>query len=1274
MSWVAWSAGRVVAPSPPAMPLGAANGGTGDADRAGALVGLQNGGTLTASYGFGAPSGETSNTLGSPPGGITHAVGLNATNAGDEWDADTSGTLGAWDFGGDNQPPALFYSDYDGTLDTNDINYCARFARANIRCATLIPGQRTATTPQIGSGAGNIQLTDGDTARGITGNITLPAFTVGSSNLELTWSIVHDPETNEANRVRISNNTLQMNSDGLTSRRIVLRATIGTGNAATLVNDYYLKIVQEPNLELTSTVDDLEVEDSHTFTATHLSSATLTWRVTDTDGNPTDLATIDANGQLTAHKGGTVKVIARVEQDETYAADTASHTVTLDRLPANLLFGGSFSTSIPLSGGPITLSATTASSATITWSVSDASIATLSGSDRTAILTPLTAGSTVTITAEVPKTETHAAASRTISITINALRDTNLRFTGTQPATLVIDSDPYPFTAVSDNDDAMVVWRVANLDGSDTSLATIGPDGRFTALAGGQVQVIATVGADTTWSSDTASYIVTLLLPANLRFTAMPEEDRLQIGQSAQFSATREGSGELTWHLSRATTGNPSPAATIDDTGLVTATTTAESVVIEVTAAATATHAADTLTTTLEIADFVDIDGDGLIEIYDLTMLHNMRYDLRGRSYKTATDAPGITTGCPMTGCNGYELMRDLDFDKDGDGSTWSGDSTNGWTLDAGDSQAPYFVTANGGWEPLGNCGTDNECSEQSASNDDSVFTANLNGNGFVIRNLAVQRDMLGVGFIGIATGTLRNLGLEQALADYTGNTGFNPVALLAGSTRGGSIINCHASGTVDGGGDQDIIGGLAGFQTHTAIIGSYANATVYGRGGNDVSGGLVGWMIAASIAPFATIIASHATGAVYEGVGDYGSAGGLVGFQSADHDIIASYATGAVDGGNGTNDAAGGLVGAAGSNNFTIASYATGAVSGGNGASDTAGGLVGEQREQSIIASYAIGAVSGGNGTSDTAGGLAGSREPVSSITASYATGAANSGTETGDAAGKLVGSRIAGVGTYPLTASYGFGTATGTTTNSRGSSTTATTAAGLTAGMAAVDSTNAGNAWNQASRKTLNAWDFGDANQPPALFYNDYDGNGGRNYCALFARANIPCGTLIPGQRSATTPQFGSGEEDIQLAAGDLPVAVGHNTAQSVTGDITLPATFTVGGNPLDLTWSVHHDPEMNEDYQARISGNTLQVNSDGLTSRRIILRATTGMDEEATIVNDYRIRIMPPPSLRFTSTIDTLRVDARHTFTATSPSSAAVALECHQHGWHRYRPRHH
>ncbi len=57
-----------------------------------------------------------------------------------------------------------------------------------------------------------------------------------------------------------------------------------------------------------------------------------------------------------------------------------------------------------------------------------------------------------------------------------------------------------------------------------------------------------------------------------------------------------------------------------------------------------------------------DVDGDGLIDISTLGQLYNMRHNLAGTSYKTSETDQGVTTGCPSTGCYGYELLHDIDF------------------------------------------------------------------------------------------------------------------------------------------------------------------------------------------------------------------------------------------------------------------------------------------------------------------------------------------------------------------------------------------------------------------------------------------------------------------------------------------------------------------------------------------------------------------------------------------------------------------------------------
>ena len=306
----------------------------------------------------------------------------------------------------------------------------------------------------------------------------------------------------------------------------------------------------------------------------------------------------------------------------------------------------------------------------------------------------------------------------------------------------------------------------------------------------------------------------------------------------------------------------------------------------------------------------IDGDNDGLIEIRSLTMLHNMRYSLNGSGYKSDASATPITAGCPGNTCTGYELVSDLSFDTDGDG-TWN---TATYALDMDDNQAPYFVVANGGWEPIGTSGTNR------------TFTATFDGNGYTITGLAIQRNQNIIGFFGETTNaSIRNIGLIDNLADYTGSGTGNVIGGLIGRKNGGSIVASYTTGPArGGGGNGDNVGGLVGeiLLNLTNIVASYATGDADGGGGNtDYVGGLIG---------------SYNEG-----------------------NVIASYATGDANGGAGTGDRVGALIGNTHTINM-VASYATGAANSGADTNDLAGALIGRRVGSTITASFGLGSATG--------------------------------------------------------------------------------------------------------------------------------------------------------------------------------------------------------------------------------------------------------------------------------------------------------------------------
>ena len=292
----------------------------------------------------------------------------------------------------------------------------------------------------------------------------------------------------------------------------------------------------------------------------------------------------------------------------------------------------------------------------------------------------------------------------------------------------------------------------------------------------------------------------------------------------------------------------------------------------------------------------IDQDDDGLIEICDLEGLNAMRYQLNGSGYRASWSATKITAGCAESGCRGYELSKDLDFNDE-----------------ASYSSTPNKViwTTGSGWEPIGVRNSD--------------FESTFDGNGYTISNLMVNRATVnGIGLFGhTKAGTeIANIGLLDVdiQGDYY-------VGGLVGFNKYSSITNSYATGNVEG---EDVVGGLVGFNNYSSITNSYVTGSVKG---DDYVGGLVGNVDGPS-----SITNSYVTGSVK---GD-GYVGGLVGENSGS--ITNSYATGNVEGDNNV----GGLVGVGYGNSITN-SYATGSVTG----SSYVGGLVGSHYSGTITKSY---------------------------------------------------------------------------------------------------------------------------------------------------------------------------------------------------------------------------------------------------------------------------------------------------------------------------------
>ena len=395
----------------------------------------------------------------------------------------------------------------------------------------------------------------------------------------------------------------------------------------------------------------------------------------------------------------------------------------------------------------------------------------------------------------------------------------------------------------------------------------------------------------------------------------------------------------------------------------------------------------------------VDDDNDGLIEIASLEQLDWTRNDGTGSSL-TNFAGKVDSSGCPVGGCNGYELIVDLDFDTNGDGLMDGRDAYFDYDGDGSDS----------GWLPIGS--------------PSEPFGANFDGNGYSIRNLYIDRPdtdiETGGRFIGLfgllnrrsGPYEIRNLVLDGALTGVTGSSATG--GLVGRASSDATVSNVNVNGSVSA---SDQVGGLIGDAFEGIVVrDSEASGSVTGASeigglvgsaqddvtindcsvgnlvtGNSRTGGLVGYA-----RDNINLVGSDASG----DVSGSSKTGGLVGYANDDVTMGNSTSSGDVTGSNET----GGLVGHA-ENGVTIdGSSASGGVS---GASDT-GGLVGRAVDGVDISnSYATGNVIA---SGSSVGGLVGranvnAATPKSTIQKSFATGSV---TATDAGAGLYVGGLV--------------------------------------------------------------------------------------------------------------------------------------------------------------------------------------------------------------------------------------------------------------------------
>ena len=288
-----------------------------------------------------------------------------------------------------------------------------------------------------------------------------------------------------------------------------------------------------------------------------------------------------------------------------------------------------------------------------------------------------------------------------------------------------------------------------------------------------------------------------------------------------------------------------------------------------------------------------DSEDNGYIDITTLAQLNAMRWDLNGDgsldTLTTASDTmayqaafPNAATGmgCPNTGCNGYELKADLDFDNDNSGTVDSSDDYPNWA-----PIGPFNVNlpSNG------------------------AYTGTFKGNNNTISNLTISNNSTSrVGLFGGVAGTITGVGLQDANVTHAVTSG-TTLTIRTGALAGvltGTVRSSWVTGTVSSSSTRNYnyVGGLVGsVLSGGTVAASWADVDASVSAGSMAAdvGGLVGALVVSSSGT-ATIIASYAAGSASNFAPvTRRSTGGLVGYivtaSGGQYALTASYAAGTV-------------------------------------------------------------------------------------------------------------------------------------------------------------------------------------------------------------------------------------------------------------------------------------------------------------------------------------------------------------------------------------------
>lgn len=292
---------------------------------------------------------------------------------------------------------------------------------------------------------------------------------------------------------------------------------------------------------------ELEKGKNATLTATvtpdNATDQTVTW--TSSDEN---VATVDADGKVTAKAKGNVTITATSNDDNTKKAECAVTVV----VPATSISVNPTSLEMVKGGNPQTVTAEVLPADTsdkVTWSSDNTSVATVADG----VVTPVGKG-TANITATAGSYSATCAVTVTVPVTGVTLDKTSLDMKKDETAALKATVNP------TDASNTKVAWSSSN-----ENVATVDANGNVTAKGDGT----ATITVTTEDGNKTATCAVTVTVPVESVEVA-PSELKMVVGDTsdpltATVTPDDASNTEVTWSSSNES------VATVDANGVVTA-------------------------------------------------------------------------------------------------------------------------------------------------------------------------------------------------------------------------------------------------------------------------------------------------------------------------------------------------------------------------------------------------------------------------------------------------------------------------------------------------------------------------------------------------------------------------------------------------------------------------------------------------------------------------------------------------------------------------------